>query len=122
MPVLVVAGGLIAWLLTGRALRPVQGITARVGAISSGNLHERVPEPGTGDEIAELAATMNAMLDRLEVDDRRLRQFVSDASHELRSPFLIRMNCVASGTTRLREASHPNLWGIACSVHQLHLG
>ena len=89
MPVLVVAAGLIAWLLTGRALRPVQGITARVGAISSGNLHERVPEPGTGDEIAELAATMNAMLDRLEVDDRRLRQFVSDASHELRSPVAV---------------------------------
>ena len=89
VPVLVIAGGLIAWLLTGRALRPVQGITARVGAISSGNLHERVPEPGTGDEIAELAATMNAMLDRLEVDDRRLRQFVSDASHELRSPVAV---------------------------------
>jgi signal transduction histidine kinase len=89
VPVLVVAGGLIAWLLTGRALRPVQGITTRVRAISSGNLHERVPEPGTGDEIAELAATMNAMLDRLEVDDRRLRQFVSDASHELRSPVAV---------------------------------
>lgn len=89
VPVLVVVGGLIAWLLTGRALRPVHGITTRVGEISSGNLHERVPEPGTGDEIAELAVTMNAMLDRLEVDDRRLRQFVSDASHELRSPVAV---------------------------------
>lgn len=89
VPVLVVAGGLIAWLLTGRALRPVHRITTRVGEISSGNLHERVPEPGTGDEIADLAATMNAMLDRLEVDDRRLRQFISDASHELRSPVAV---------------------------------
>jgi signal transduction histidine kinase len=89
VPILVLLGGVAAWLLTGRALRPVHSITSRVGAISSGNLHERVPEPGTGDEIDELAATMNSMLDRLEVDDRRLRQFVSDASHELRSPVAV---------------------------------
>ena len=89
VPVLVILGGALAWLLTGRALSPVHSITSQVGAISSGNLHERVPEPGTGDEIAELAATMNSMLDRLEVDDRRLRQFVSDASHELRSPVAV---------------------------------
>ncbi|MEO0492944.1 MAG: ATP-binding protein [Actinomycetota bacterium] len=89
VPILVVAAGFIAWFLTARALRPVHAITNRVGAISSGNLHERVPEPGTGDEIAELAATMNSMLDRLEVDDTRLRRFVSDASHELRSPVAV---------------------------------
>ncbi|MEM9467237.1 MAG: ATP-binding protein [Actinomycetota bacterium] len=89
VPVLMVLGGLLAWLLTGRALRPVHSITSQVGAISSGSLDQRVPEPGTGDEIAELAATMNSMLDRLEVDDRRLRQFVSDASHELRSPVAV---------------------------------
>ncbi|MEM8705547.1 MAG: ATP-binding protein [Actinomycetota bacterium] len=89
VPVLVVAGAAIAWFLTGRALQPVHAITRRVGAISSGNLDARVPEPATGDEIAELAATMNSMLDRLEVDDRRLRQFVSDASHELRSPVAV---------------------------------
>ena len=89
VPVLVLGAGLLAWMLTGRALRPVHSITSQVGVISSGNLHQRVPEPGTGDEIAELAATMNSMLDRLEVDDRRLRQFVSDASHELRSPVAV---------------------------------
>ena len=89
VPILVVAGALVAWWLVGRALQPVHAITNRVGAISSGNLDQRVPEPDTGDEIAELAATMNSMLDRLEVDDRRLRQFVSDASHELRSPVAV---------------------------------
>jgi signal transduction histidine kinase len=45
-----------------------------------------VPEPRTGDEISRLANTMNAMLDRLEASAARQRQFVSDASHELRSP------------------------------------
>ena len=89
VPLLVLLGGVIAWLLTGRALGPVHAITRQVEEISSGNLHERVPEPATGDEIAELAVTMNSMLDRLEVDDRRLRRFVSDASHELRSPVAV---------------------------------
>jgi len=89
VPLLALGAGMLAWFLTGRALRPVHAITSRVGEISGGNLHERVPEPATGDEIADLAATMNAMLDRLEVDDARLRRFVSDASHELRSPVAV---------------------------------
>jgi signal transduction histidine kinase len=88
-PVLVVLATIVTWILTGRALRPVQRMTERVGSISAGSLYERVPEPGTGDEIDRLAATMNGMLDRLEVDDRRLRRFVSDASHELRSPVAV---------------------------------
>ena len=46
----------------------------------------RVPEPDTDDEVGRLARTMNAMLDRLESSSQRQRQFVSDASHELRSP------------------------------------
>jgi signal transduction histidine kinase len=46
----------------------------------------RVPEPATGDEIARLARTMNAMLARLETASLRQRRFVSDAAHELQSP------------------------------------
>ncbi len=78
--------GLVAWALTGRALRPVSAIAHRVAEISGGSLHERIPEPESSDEIAELAQTMNGMLDRLESSDQRRRRFVSDASHELRSP------------------------------------
>jgi signal transduction histidine kinase len=59
---------------------------AEVEAISGGTLHRRVPDPGSGDEVSRLARTMNAMLDRLEGASTRQRQFVSDASHELRSP------------------------------------
>ena len=88
-PILVVGAALVTWLLTGRALRPVDHMTERVGVISAGRLDERVPEPGTGDEVDRLAATLNEMLDRLETDDRRLRRFVSDASHELRSPVAV---------------------------------
>ena len=88
-PLVVSAAALAAWMLTGRALRPVERITEQVRQINTGTLGERVPRPDTGDEIDRLAATMNAMLDRLESSDVRLRQFVSDASHELRTPVAV---------------------------------
>jgi signal transduction histidine kinase len=54
--------------------------------ITAHQLHRRVPDPRGSDEIARLAATMNGMLTRLEAERARERRFVSDASHELRSP------------------------------------
>jgi signal transduction histidine kinase len=86
LPFLVALVGLLAWVVTGRALRPVEAMRAEVEEISGGTLHRRVPDPGAGDEVSRLAQTMNAMLDRLEGASTRQRQFVSDASHELRSP------------------------------------
>ena len=74
------------WLLVGRVLRPVERMRREVAEISGSNLHRRVPEPGTRDEIARLAHTMNEMLERVEDSAERQRRFVADASHELRSP------------------------------------
>jgi signal transduction histidine kinase len=68
------------------ALRPVDRITRQAAAIDASGLHQRVPVPPTNDEIARLAATMNQMLTRLEDAAIRQRQFIGDASHELRSP------------------------------------
>lgn len=81
--------GLATWLIAGRALRPVGAITDQVREISSGTLSERVPEPNSRDEVGVLARTMNTMLGRLENSDLRRRQFVSDASHELRTPVAV---------------------------------
>jgi signal transduction histidine kinase len=86
VPVLVVIVGLVAWRVIGRALGPVEAIRAEVETISTNELHRRVPDPTGKDEIARLAATMNRMLARLERGHERQRRFVSDASHELRSP------------------------------------
>lgn len=71
--VLTLLTGVVAWVLTARALRPVTAMARRVGEISGGTLHERIPEPDSSDEIAELAQTMNGMLDRLESSDQRRR-------------------------------------------------
>lgn len=76
----------ITWIVVGRALRPVEAIRAEVAEIGSSDLHRRVPDPGGDDEVGRLAETMNDMLDRIEAGSERQRRFVSDASHELRTP------------------------------------
>ena len=86
LPVLVLVVGLLCWKVVGRALRPVEAIRREVDAISSSALHCRVSEPPGADEISRLAATMNRMLNRLDRAQQQQRRFVSDASHELRSP------------------------------------
>lgn len=86
LPVLALSAGIMTWIITGRALAPVAAMTRRVRELSATNLDARVPVPQTADEIAHLAQTMNEMLDRLQHANVAQRQFVSDASHELRSP------------------------------------
>ena len=86
VPVVVALLAAAIWLTVGRTLRPVRDISLQVATISGSTLNERVPEPDSEDEIAELAALMNEMLDRLENSADRQRAFVADASHELRSP------------------------------------
>jgi signal transduction histidine kinase len=86
LPVLIGLVAATTWVVVGRSLRPVEEIRAEVADITARDLHRRVSEPATGDEVARLAATMNAMLDRLESATERQRRFVGDASHELRSP------------------------------------
>jgi signal transduction histidine kinase len=89
LPVLlgVVAG--VTWWLVGRALRPVDRMREQADRISHTSLAERLPEPGGDDEVARLARTLNAMLARLDDAARAQRRFVSDASHELRSPLAV---------------------------------
>ncbi|KOU59666.1 histidine kinase [Streptomyces sp. MMG1533] len=105
----VVAG--VTWLVTRRALRPVEGIRSEMAAITaSEDLARRVPVPDTHDEVARLARTTNETLVALETSVERQRRFVADASHELRSP-------IASLRTQLEVgAAHPELLDVAGAV------
>lgn len=86
LPLLLGVVGVTSWVVVGRALSPVEAIRSEVDEISASALDRRVPGPAGRDEIARLADTMNEMLDRLERAQARQRRFISDASHELRSP------------------------------------
>jgi heavy metal sensor kinase len=85
-PALAIVASVLAWLLSGAALRPVENLRRQTSLITEGDLAKRLPVPDTGDEIATLAATLNDMLARLEEAFERERRFVDDASHELRTP------------------------------------
>ncbi|MEO5652893.1 MAG: ATP-binding protein [Marmoricola sp.] len=76
----------VVWLSVGRALRPVEAMRRQAATISSAHLTARLEVPGGTDEIPRLAQTLNQMLDRIDATNSSQRQFVSDASHELRSP------------------------------------
>ncbi|WP_280419329.1 sensor histidine kinase [Nocardia carnea] len=75
----------LMWAVVGRSLRPVERIRLDVESLGE-DLSRRVDPPAGNDEVARLAATMNRMLGRLEAAHRAQQRFVSDASHELRSP------------------------------------
>ena len=96
LAVLAVAGPLVlvavtgsAWALIGAALAPVRRMTRRAATISAAEPGERLPEPGGDDEIAELAATLNRMLDRITESVQHERSFIDNASHELRTPLAV---------------------------------
>ncbi len=95
--VLALAGG---WWLVRLGLRPLEDVERTADSIAAGNLDQRVPGAGDTTEVGRLARALNVMLERIEAafgarlasearlqeSDRHLRQFVADASHELRTP------------------------------------
>jgi signal transduction histidine kinase len=89
VPLLLVMIASMVWIVVGRALRPVEAIRAEVADIGGRELDRRVPMPASQDEIGRLAATMNEMLDRLEESHHKQTEFVSNASHELRTPIAV---------------------------------
>jgi signal transduction histidine kinase len=88
-PLLVVAGGLLSWVLIGRALRPLSTLTSAARTLSESSLDQRIALSGPRDEVAELADTFDDMLGRLQAAFEAERRFVANASHELRTPLSV---------------------------------
>jgi heavy metal sensor kinase len=77
------------WWLAGKALAPVARMTSQAQRIGIDRLDDRVPVPRVSDELAELARTLNGMLDRLQRGVEEKHRLVADASHELRTPLAV---------------------------------
>jgi len=78
-----------AYIVAGRALRPLQQVTSTAQHLSGETLDQRIRYVGADDEVAELAATFDAMLDRIGTAFESQKRFVANASHELRTPLAV---------------------------------
>ena len=85
-PLAATLAAVVGWVVAAAALRPVARMRRESEAISGSEPSRRLDVPATRDELAELGASLNRMLDRLEAALQRERRFVDDASHELRTP------------------------------------
>jgi two-component system, OmpR family, sensor kinase len=88
---LLVVAAFLAWLLARRLLAPVRKLTEAARNATESDLTQRIPTTSGRDEVAELARTFNAMLDRLEAAFGSQRRFLNDAGHELRMPLAVVM-------------------------------
>jgi heavy metal sensor kinase len=89
VPAALAATALGGWWLSRRALRPIDHITRTADAIGARDLDERILVPRANDEVAQLAQTLNTMLDRIQTGVEEQRRLVADTSHELRTPLAV---------------------------------
>lgn len=117
----VAAATALGYWLAGRALRPVGVITGIAHELSEGDLHRRIDLDLPPDELGKLADTLNEMLGRLEATFESLRQFTSDAAHELRAPLaLIRTKVeVTLGSRRSAEQYEAALLTVLTETERL---
>jgi two-component system, OmpR family, sensor kinase len=88
---LLVVASFLAWLLARRLMAPVGKLTEAARNATESDLTQRIPTTAGRNEVAELARTFNAMLDRLEAAFASQRRFLNDAGHELRMPLAVVM-------------------------------
>jgi len=85
-PMVVAAALGVGYLVSSRALTPVDKMISTAKHITARRLDQRIDVPDTGDELARLAQTLNEMIDRLHNSFEEMRRFTADAAHDLRTP------------------------------------
>ncbi|NLO19832.1 MAG: HAMP domain-containing protein [Ignavibacteria bacterium] len=88
-PIILIISAIGGLVLSKLSLRAIDEIAVNAEEITASNLSRRLPEPHTNDEVGHLTRTLNKMIERLERSFIQIRQFTSDASHELKTPLTI---------------------------------
>ncbi|MFI0351493.1 sensor histidine kinase [Actinomadura sp. 9N407] len=121
VPVLAGLTGYGVWRAAGRMMDPVDAIRAELDEITATDLQRRVPVPEHRDEVARLAKSVNATLDRLEGAVARLRGYVADVSHELRSPLTgLRMELELALSDPDASDPYETLEAVLANTERLH--
>jgi heavy metal sensor kinase len=109
---LLAAGGVVlalglggGWWLAGRAIRPIDQISAAASRISAGNLSERIDVAEADNELGRLAGVLNSTFARLEAAFAQQAQFTADASHDLRTPLAVIISEAQTALARERSAA-----------------
>lgn len=136
VPLLLCVATLLAWVATGRTLRPVGDMASAAEAIARGDTSRRLPLANADDEFGRLGRQFNDLLDQLDGLLRRQRQFLTDAAHELRTPIARMMSAVelrlassiptsvahapdAENDRRTLEQMHRDLQNVSTLVEEL---
>lgn len=121
LPVVLLFTGLLGWWLATRSLQPLRKITATARQISGANLSERIPTRGSGDELDQLATTLNEMIASIEHSIDVIRRFNANAAHELRTPLTAILSQVEVTLEKSRgEAEYREvLFGVRNEIHRL---
>jgi two-component system sensor histidine kinase BaeS len=119
-----VAGGLwvlalgLAWLLSRRWVNRVEAVRKAASEIAQGHLSTRLPDPG-GDELADLARSMNAMAQALQTLETSRRRWMAEMSHELRTPLAVLQGELEAIQDGVRPWSPSALHSLQAEVRQL---
>lgn len=120
-PAFFILSGIGIWILIDLSLRPLEIFSEQLGQITEKNLNERMDETRTARELRPLAVSFNTMLGRLEEAFSTQRRFLSDASHELRTPAsVIKSQCdVTLSKARTPDEYHEALRAIAGAADRM---
>lgn len=105
IPFTLILSGVFGWIFSKKVYAPVNQLIQKSNEITANNLGTKLPVADTGDEISELAVTLNTMMERLEKSFLILKQFTSDASHELRTPLTILKSEIEVALNKERSVS-----------------
>ena len=122
VPLALLVASMGGWIVGYRGLRPLADMARQAEAITADRLDDRLSPPATKDELGALASAFNALLDRLGGALRVQRQFMADASHQLRTPISIARTAAQvtlSGPARTAGDYHDALTIVAAQTRRL---